>query len=296
MRGNIIRSRVKWFEEGERSTKYFLNLEKRNYVSKLIPCLLSDQGKMIHNQSEILTVLHRHFTEVFRDDEDDHIDFLNSIELKQLSSVDFDEMKKPLTLDEVGRALHAMKNNKSPGSDGFPAEFYKYFWVDLKYIVMRMLRSCYESCVMPPSLQEGIIILIPKNGKPRNQINSFRPITLLNTSYKILSASIANRYKRVISKLVDPTQSGFIKGRFIGDNTRLMSDIIAYLKDERKFGMFLALDIEGAFNSVSWKFINIALSKYNLPSEIIRWFNVMNEGACARVLYNGYLSEKNQFI
>ena len=160
------------------------------------------------------------------------------VELKHLSSVDFDEMKKPLALDEVERALYAMKNNKTPGSDGFPAEFYKFFWVDLKFIVIRMLTSCYELRIMPPSLQEGIIILIPKSGKPRNQINSYRPITLLNTSYKILSASIANRYKGVISKLVDPAQSGFIKGRFIGDNTRLMSDIIAYVKDERRFGFF----------------------------------------------------------
>ena len=159
---------------------------------------------------------------------------------------------------------------------------------------MRMLVSCYESCVMAPSLQEGIIILIPKNGRPRNQISSYRPITLLNTSYKILSASIANRYKRVIGRLIDPAQSGFIKGRFIGDNTRLMSDLISYMQNERKSGIFLSLDIEGAFNSVSWKFINAALVRYNLPPEIIRWFNVMNEGAHARVLYNGYLSEKNQ--
>ena len=88
--------------------------------------------------------------------------------------------------------------------------------------------------IMPPSLHEGIIILIPKNGRPRNQISSRRPITLLNTSYKILSASIANRYKRVIGRLVDPAQSGFIKGRLIGDNTRLMSDLISYMQNEKQ--------------------------------------------------------------
>ena len=294
MRGNITRSRVKWYEEGERSTKYFLNLEKRNYISKLISCLQSDDGETIQNQCEILKTLQRHFSGVFRshDTEDNHTDFLNCIELKQLSEVNIAEMTKPLTLDEVGRALYAMKNNKSPGSDGFPAEFYKYFWVDLKFIVMRMLSSCYALGVMPHSLQEGIVTLIPKSGKPRNQINSYRPITLLNTSYKIFSSTIANRYKRVISTVVDPAQSGFIKGRFIGDNTRLMSDIMAYLKDEKNVGVFLSLDIEGAFNTVSWKFINAALAKYHFPSEMIRWFNLMNEGTYARILYNGHLSDK----
>ena len=96
----------------------------------------------------------------------------------------------------------------------------------------------------------------------------------------------------MIGKLVDPAQSGFIKGRFIGDNTRLMSDIMAYLKDEKTFGLFLSLDIEGAFNTISWKFINAVLAKYNLPSEMIRWFNLMNEGTYARILYNGHLSNK----
>ena len=76
----------------------------------------------------------------------------NCIELNQLSDIDIAEMKKPLTINEVGRALYAMKYNKSPDSDGFPAEFYKYFWTDLKFIVMRMLSSCYVSGVMPSSL------------------------------------------------------------------------------------------------------------------------------------------------
>ena len=91
---------------------------------------------------------------------------------------------------------------------------------------------------------------------------------------------------------MDPAQSEFIKGRFIGDNTRLMSDIITYLKDDRNSGLFLSLDIEGASNTVSWKFINAALAKYNMPLQIIRWFNLMNEGTYARILYNGHLSDK----
>ena len=294
MRGNITRSRVKWFEEAERSTKYFLNLEKRNYVNKLIPCIETEDGESIQDQCEILQTLQRHFSEVFRlhDNEDNHAEFLNGIKLNQLSDIDELDMKQQLSVREIGEALYAMKHNKSPGSDGLPAEFYKYFWADLKFIVMRMVLSCYELGVMPPSLQEGIITLIPKTGKPRNKINSYRPITLLNTSYKILSGSIANRYKKVIGKLVDPAQSGFIKGRFIGDNTRLMSDIMTYLKDDKRYGLFLSLDIEGAFNTVSWKFIRAALAKYNLPSEIIRWFNLMNEGTYARILYNGHLSNK----
>ena len=295
LHGSIRRSRARWFEEGEKSSKYFLNLEKRNYISKLIPCLRLDNGEVVQSQFKILETLQQHYGRMFCSHDygdNDPGEFLDSIQLKELSDTEIKRMKEPLTLDKVSRALFDMKNNKSPGIDGFPAEFYKYFWQELKFIVLRMFKSCYEAGTMPVSLQEGVITLIPKSGKPRNLINSYRPITLLNTSYKLLSASIANRYKESIHKLVDPEQSGFIKGRFIGDNTRLMSDVMAYLRHEKRSGIFLSLDIEGAFNTVSWKFIKAVLSKYKFPDEMIRWFNLMNEGTNARILYNGHLSEK----
>ena len=142
LRGSIQRSRVRWFEEGEKSSKYFLNLEKRNYTSKLIPCLNSENGDIVQDQFKILKLMEYHYRELFRSHDDidnDPAEFLDSVELKQLSVSDIEHLQQPLSLEEVGRALYAMKNNKSPGSDGFPAEFYKFFWSDIKHIVWK----CY---------------------------------------------------------------------------------------------------------------------------------------------------------
>ena len=74
--------------------------------------------------------------------------------------------------------------------------------------------------------KQGIITCLPKGDKPRYFLKNWRPISLLNTVYKIASGSIAARLKSVLDKLIHPDQTGFIAGRYIGENTRLIYDIM----------------------------------------------------------------------
>ena len=142
-------------------------------------------------------------------------------------------MNRPFTLQDFTDALKGMSKHKAPGTDGFPAEFYKTFWKDLKHFFYRMALESYDNGALPNSLKEGILSLIPKPLKPRDEVNSYRPITLLNSSYKIISSAIANRIKKVLPDVIGPEQSGFIKNRFIGDNTRLTYDLIQFLKKSK---------------------------------------------------------------
>ena len=141
-------------------------------------------------------------------------------------------------------------------------------------------------------MKEGIIVLIPKPNKPRNLIKSYRPITLLNVCYKIISATIANRLKTVPQYLIDSSQSAYLRGRFIGDNIRLIYDIIQFAKLEKTSGILMSLDIEAAFDSVSWSFIREVLKHRNFPPVITEWFDTLYLGSSSRVLYNGHLSDK----
>ena len=88
-----------------------------------------------------------------------------------------------------------MKNNKSPGIDGFPAEFYKVFLGKLKAIILQLLNSGYEIGKMSDTLKQSIIACIPKGNKPRNLLKNWRPISLLSVAYKMNSLAIANRLK-----------------------------------------------------------------------------------------------------
>ena len=103
--------------------------------------------------------------------------------------------------------------------------------------------------------KEGIITCIPKGNKSKKYIKNWRPISLLNISYKIGSGCIANRFKNVLEFIIDFDQSGFVSGRFIGDNIRLLYDVINFSREQNKTGILLLIDFEKAFDSVTWSFI-----------------------------------------
>ena len=148
-----------------------------------------------------------------------------------------------------------MKNGKSPGSDGFTIEFYKFFWNDIGYFLLRSLNHSFYSEELSITQKQGIISIIPKGQKPREYLKNWRPISLLNNSYKLLSSCLANRLKQILAKLIHENQKGFLSGRYIGENTRLVYDILNYTEQYNKPGILLLVDFEKAFDSVSWKFL-----------------------------------------
>ena len=119
-----------------------------------------------------------------------------------------------------------MKNDKSPGADGFTAEFLKFFWIDLKSFIIRAINTAYETGEMSNMNKLGIITCIPKQDKSKQFLKNWRPITLLTVIYKIATGCIAERIKRFLNKIISNDQTGFIKGRFIGENIRLDYDIM----------------------------------------------------------------------
>ena len=182
-----------------------------------------------------------------------------------------------------------MKNNKSPGTSGFSADFYKVFWKQLGTFVLRAINAGFQNGELSIT-QHGLIVCIPKENKSRNYLKNWRPITLLNTVYKIASGSIANRIKQVLDKLISTDQTGFIEGRFIGENTRLVYDLLQFTEEKHIPGLLLLIDFEKAFDSVSWSFINKVLKFFNFGPSIIKWITVLNKNACSAVTQCGHLS------
>ena len=113
-----------------------------------------------------------------------------------------------------------------------------------------------QSGMLSPSQRNGVITLLPKKDKDPLQVKNYRPITLLTTDYKILAKCFANRLKCCIHDLIHTDQSGFMKGRNIGHNIRLILDIIEYTDSNDIPGSILLIDIEKAFDSLSQLFIS----------------------------------------
>ena len=182
-----------------------------------------------------------------------------------------------------------MECNKTPGSDGLPAEFYKVFWNDISDLFLNSINYAYRSSQLSVTQRRGIIKLIPKKDAEPNLIKNWRPISLLNCDYKIAAKAIANRFKQVIPNIINYDQSGFLKGRFIGENIRLIDGIIKYTAAKNIPGLLLFLDFEKAFDTVEWSFLPKTLQCYNFWQSAINWkLFYHNTESC--ILNNGWSS------
>ena len=295
--GRIIRSRAKWYEEGERaSSSYFLKLEKRNFESKLIPCLNTGTSS-VKDSVEILNLLNEHYNSLYSKGEtvsESEIEQnVNRIDLPKLSNVQVQDLEKDVTVEELGATLMQFSNNKSPGSDGFPYDFFKVFWGEIKHFVHRSLVFGLKNGELSITQREGLITLVPKPSKPRNLISSWRPITLLNSTYKILAGTMANRLKKVLDSIIHPDQTAFLKNRFIGENIRTIYDVLWEAQNQKQKGLLLSIDFKTAFDVMRWDFLEICLRKFNFGEKFIGIFRCLHKNIFSRIIYNGHLSKQN---
>ena len=137
-----------------------------------------------------------------------------------------------------------MKHNKTPVIDGFPAEFLKVFWGKIKFLITRVLNYSYKKGKLPISLRQSVISCLPKGDKSRELLKNWCPISLLSVLYKLISATLANRMKKVLDKLILDSQTGFLKGRYIGESIHLVYDIINYCNSSDKKGLLMLIDFE----------------------------------------------------
>ena len=122
--------------------------------------------------------------------------------------------------EECVKAIKSMQNGKSPGTDGLPVELYKIFRKNIKKLVMDSFSYSYENENMSISQKQSMITLLPQQNNDIRFLKNWRPISLLNTDYKIMTKYIATRLKIILIEIISKNQSGFIKGQYIGDNIR----------------------------------------------------------------------------
>jgi hypothetical protein len=184
-----------------------------------------------------------------------------------------------------------MSNTSSPGSSGFTAAFFKFFWSDLGHFLVRSINHGFETGELSVTQKQGIITCIPKGDKDKMYLKNWRPISLLNVSYKIASSCIANRLKTVLHKIISEDQTGFLSGRFMGENIRLLYDIMFYTEKYNKPGMLLLLDFATAFDSLSWKFMNNVLDFFNFGTSFKKWIELFYKNIQSCVVVNGHMSD-----
>ena len=253
MEGVLLRSRARWIADGEKFTKYFCGLEKRNYKSKQMTKLTLNNGEEIYQSKDIIQEVKVFYERLYSERQIEDCEILDMAQdIPMLTLLEKTSLEGEITLAEASLELKNMKNYISPG---FTAEYFKFFWLQLGSFVVRSLNGGFRKGELSTTQKEGVIICIPKGDKSKDLIKNWRPISLLNVVYKIGSACIAKRLKSVLPSLISEDQTGFMANRYVGDNIRLIYDLISYLYRENKPGLLLCLDFEKAFDSVDWKFM-----------------------------------------
>uniref|UniRef100_A0A3B1J8J0 Reverse transcriptase domain-containing protein n=1 Tax=Astyanax mexicanus TaxID=7994 RepID=A0A3B1J8J0_ASTMX len=270
--GAFIRARARWMEDGEKNSSYFSRLEKsRQQRNSITTLLINDQE--YNDDKTIETKVFNFFSNLYSSYFS--IDYSNDLFQKIQNKIpQIEESFKHLCeseirLEELEVVVFKMQLNKSPGTDGLTANFYRFFWNDIKNILFRALHACIVRKTLTPSMKEGLISLIPKSGKDKRLINNLRPITLLNTDYKILSGALAARLKRGISAIISETQSGFLKDCSIHNNIRLVLDLLDYSDLFNEGGYMLFLDFYKAFDCVEHPFIMQTLAHFGFGPKFL---------------------------
>ena len=290
--GAAIRSKIQWFEEGERSTKYFLNLERSRQKKKVIRQLVTVEGNVIDNQKLIINEQLRFYTNLYdRKPTNEHaINELLSHLSKSLSLDDTELCDEDLTINELKDALFTMEPNKSPGLDGITVEFYKTFWYDYVDIFERLIYEIINRNELCDSMKTSILTLIPKKGD-LSRLTNWRPISLLNVDYKIISRSLAKRISSVIDKLVSTDQTCCVPERDITENVITMNNIIDYVNENDSDGYLLKIDQFKAFDSVNHDYLFSCIKRMGFGPYFLNWIKILYRGIHGCIKHNGYMSE-----
>ncbi len=286
----MFRCRARWFEYGEKSSKYFFNLEKANHNKKTMKATYLSDGTLTRNPEKILHEQSSFYQKLFTSDENVEFNIPNNNNPK-ISDRESFLIDKDIDIDDLKYALRDMPNNKTPGCDGLPVEFYKVFWVKIQDVLLEALLYAHDMGKLHISARRGIISLIPKKYKDINFIKNWRPLTLLNCDYKILAKALAKRLKLSLEKLINRDQSGFLRGRFIGENIRLILDTLDFAEDEDIPALLISIDYEKCFDRLEWSAVSGALRYFNFGENFINWVKVLYNDIESCTCNNGHASE-----
>jgi len=301
-KGEILRSKLQYYEEGDKPSKFFLGLERSRAANKTINKLVTNNGSTITDPKEILSEQCRFYKNLYKSSlnaldperiEDRNIVLENMLKSPspKVNRTQQHELIRPVTEQEIWNIIKNSVKNKSPGTDGLTNEFYIKFWPHVKEYVMKAYDHSLNTGQLSINQRQGIISVIPKGNKDTTRLKNWRPITLLNQDYKYLAKCLADRCKNILPSIINYDQSGFVPGRVIGSNIIRVQDLINQCRETNTKALLMCIDYEKAFDSIEWCFVFRALEYFNFPKQYIEWIKTFYNNINTCTINNGNISE-----
>jgi hypothetical protein len=277
---------LKWFQraksteilEGDNNTRYFqLVANGKHRKTRIFP--LEQEEGVIEGEENLKRYITKYYKVLFGPHIKNNfsMDENRKDDIPQVSGLENELLTAKFTEGEVREAIFQMKHNKAPGPDGFPAEFYQVFWSLIKDDLMAMFHDFHQGKLPLFSLNFGILTLVPKL-KEVKMIQQYRPICMLNVSFKIFTKVLANRLKVVANKVITPTQTAFLPGRNIMEGVVILHETIHELHRKKTSGVILKLDFEKAYDKVNLSFLQQALRMKGFSPEWCKWIENIVSG------------------
>ena len=197
-----------------------------------------------------------------------------------------------IDISEIKIAIENMENDKSPGIDGIPAEFYKEFYTILKKDLQDIFNKVlFNLKTTPKTRNQAIITLIPKQTENLDELKYWRPISLLCSDYKILTKILSNRLKQIMPEIISLEQNCSVPQRTIFNNLFLIRDLIKYTTEKNNKFYLLQIDQEKAFDKIDRRFPFKTMEKLGLSKTFIKFIEIIYKQNTSMIINNGFLSE-----
>ncbi|KAG0822606.1 hypothetical protein G6F19_011268 [Rhizopus arrhizus] len=303
-----LKAGVKWREQGEKSAGFFKRLHHRRTVQQQMMAvkILDQQQLLDHNGSEIPATrtsdpasmrenVRKYYQQLYTIDhvEDTEIDnYLSGINFNRtVTQNDNKVLVSPITFDELLQQVQRSPKHSSPGNDGLGYQYLKILFniPILKKLILEVYNNALNKESTPSSWKDIRVRLLPKKGD-LTDLKNWRPISLINCDAKIFTRVINSRLGVVANKIIQPSQTGFMKGRFIGDNGLLLHLIVQQAIFHKHTGIGLLLDQEKAYDRVNPQYLIRVLSAFGFQKQFIRCIQHLFFGNIVQVNVNGFFS------